>query len=367
MNKGRRKTPFLNITLVCGSLLLCFLAIEAGFRILDPFPYFSSAQINQTEHGNLFAYDETLGWKGAASQGTELVTLNSRTWIAHNSEGFRDIEHRDAARRPAIVFLGDSFTWGYEVEFDEMFVNRLRDRLPGCDVFNLAHRGYGTDQALLTFRAWAKKHPLDLKLVVLMFCENDVADNSAKVRNDKPKPKFELAGNQLVLTGVPVPMVGQWTQPPPAEERSGLKEAVKNIALRSHALHYIQFKIWLLRHREENESTAARMAGDGAADLNLTGSILEELKREVEARDARFVVCCIPSKIEIEKLSDAAPYQAAIVEMCRRRDIACVDLAPGFTHTRRRTYFRQGMHWNARGHRLAADALYAVAKDNLRP
>jgi len=360
-----RKTPALNILLVLGSLLVCCIAIEAGFRIFDPFPYFSRSSINQNEHGNLFAYDELLGWKGAASGKAELVTLNNKITIAHNSAGFRDIEHRDDAGKPAIVFLGDSFTWGFEVESEEMFVNRLRDMLPGCELFNLAHRGYGTDQALLVFRAWADKGPRDLKLVVLMFCENDVADNNARVRNDKPKPKFELIDNNLVLTGVPVPRVEQWSQVPPAEETSPLKEAIKNVLLRSHFLHYLQFKLWMVRHPNENVHDNVPVDNDNPPDLVLTSRILEELKKEVEEKGAQFVVCCIPSKIEIEKLAAAPPYQAAITRLCQQRSIECFDLAPAFRNTWRRTYYRQGMHWNARGHRVAAQALYDVVTKNL--
>src|SRR5262252_3294345 len=116
--------------------------------------------------------------------------------VGDNGHGFRDIEHKDSGdKKPAIVFLGDSFTWGFEVESAQMFVNRLRDRLPGYEIFNLAHRGYGTDQEFLTFKQWSDNPPL--KFVFLMFCENDVDDNNSSVRYDKPKPQYQLVEDKM--------------------------------------------------------------------------------------------------------------------------------------------------------------------------
>lgn len=356
MNRRRIKTLALNFMLVLGSLLFCFIIIEAGFRILNPFPYFTRAEINQTNHGNLSAYDEILGWKGVPSGEAELVTKNNKAWLAHNRYGFRDIEHKDfASKKPVIVFLGDSFTWGYEVEFEEMFVNRLRDMLSGYELFNLAHRGYGTDQAFLTFENWINKQPL--KLVVLMFSENDVEDNNALVRYLKPKPKYQLVENELVLVGVPVSKDEQWTQPPQAERKSdSWKSSVEEFLFRSHFLHEIQFRYKLFRKQNKNNGT--QTGEDNKPDLTLTSRILEELQREVERRGAKFVVGLIPSKREIDKLGVYSPYQIEIAELCQRLGIEYLDIASDLRNTWYRTYYRQGSHWNVRGHKIAAESLY---------
>jgi len=193
------------------------LALEVLYRVLDPFPYFTEEKINSTEYGNLTTFDETLGWKGVANGMGEFVTQNNRVRLTHNRQGNRDVEHEDVStKKPAIVFLGDSFTWGHEVEFDEMFVNRLRDRLPAYEIFNLAQRGYGTDQELISFRNWADSR--QLRLVALVFCENDIEDNNSEFRYDKPKPRYRLKNDALVLTGVPLPRVEAWTNPRPGKD-----------------------------------------------------------------------------------------------------------------------------------------------------
>jgi len=107
-HRGGRTRPILkNIALLLGSLVFSFVVIESGYRVFDPFPFFSPDEINRTEHGNLSDYDWILGWKGVPGE-TEFTTENKRIRLAHNAAGFRDIEHQDSEHKPALVFLGIS-------------------------------------------------------------------------------------------------------------------------------------------------------------------------------------------------------------------------------------------------------------------
>lgn len=371
-NIRRQKT---NIVLMLGALLICFIITEVGYRIFAPFPHFSRFIINVTQHGNLSTYDEILGWRGIPSGQAEFVTINNKVWLAHNRYGFRDIDHsKYVDKKPAIVFLGDSFTWGFEVEFEEMFVNRMRDMFQDYEIFNLAHRGYGTDQSLLTFKGWHSKHPLEL--VVLMFCENDVEDNNAISRYCKLKPKYQLVEDRLVLMGIPVPKDNRWEQPPSLEDASKLQEIffsrktiiieyLKQILFSSHFLHDVYFRCRLLIC---NNNNSVHIGKNNEPDLTLTVRILEELKKEVERRNAKLVVGLIPSKREIEKLDTSPPYQVGIAGLCQQLDIEYLDLAPHFKNTWLRTYYRQGMHWNAHGHKIAAKALSDfITKNVVKP
>ncbi len=362
----RLKSIAQNTALVFCSLSLTFIAIEIGFRVLDPTPYFSDAEINHTEHGNLSMYDEVLGWKGVPEGEANFVTRNNRVWLAHNSNGFRDIEHQPAAdRRPAVVFLGDSFTWGYEVEFNEMFVNLLRDRFPGFELYNLAHRGYGTDQSFLTFKAWTRDRPL--QRVVLMFSENDVSDNNRSYNYEKSKPRFIIHQDELVLTGVPVPRDGAWERSSGEsllEDTDAENESIKTLVYRSHLINNMRIRFKLYRRAlRKNESAhgAYNVAPD--SHYQITRHLLRALEAEVRQRGARLVVAFIPSKSEIDELTDTPPFQENIAALCDELGIPHFDLAPALKNEFLRTYYRQGSHWNARGHRVTADALY----EYLRP
>jgi hypothetical protein len=231
-----------------------------------------------------------------------------------------------------------------------------------------AVQGYGTDQALLTFERWGDE--LSLSLVVLMFSENDVADNNSEVRYRKPKPKFEILDDQLVLTGVPVPKEEAWAREPDSEMTPEMWEPdiwKKNVLLHSHFLHDIFFRLDRLpssrkKRRKANTERESKpkqepKIKDRHSDLTLTSRILVELREDVESRGAKLIVVFIPSKREIEKLSDSEPYQIGVAELCQELGIEHLDLASGFKSTWFRTYFRKGGHWNPHGHKVAAKAL----------
>src|SRR5215470_14451543 len=128
----------------------------------------------------LFHHDAGLGWApipnaAATFAGTRTVT------VRNNTLGLRDVEPA-GARKPTVLFLGDSFVWGYDVEANERFTELLRDKLPAARIVNAGVPGYGTDQEyLMLARIWSAVNP---DVVVLMFCTgNDRLDNSANMRN----------------------------------------------------------------------------------------------------------------------------------------------------------------------------------------
>ncbi len=337
------------ISLIFGSLIVCFLFVEICYRTFDPYPYFGYEEINRTEHGNLSEFDQTLGWKGVPEGRAEFITKNNRIWLKNNSEGFRDIEHSDPNdNRSAIVFLGDSFTWGYEVTFDEMFVSLLRSKISEYKLFNLSHRGYGNDQELITFKKWQYDKPL--KWVILMFSENDVKDNNSSFRYDKSKPFYNLIDNELVLSGIPVPKHQKWSD----SDRMKFKDESRYLLLYSHFFHDVMYRYPLLRFSFNSNriwQEPADMFG-----LELTGRILLDLKHTVEEKNAELLICFIPSKNEIE--NDSFSYQTKIASLCNKMKIKHFNLAPYFSSIWRRTYYRHGGHWNSHGHMVAANAIF---------
>jgi lysophospholipase L1-like esterase len=339
------------LALACGSLLLTAGLLELGYRILDPFPYIPPREVEH-RFTQLTQYDPLLGWRGVPGARGELVTENDRVTIEHNSAGFRDIEHVVASPpKDAIVFLGDSFTWGYEVRSGDMFVNLLRPRLAGFEVFNVSHRGWGTDQELLAFRQWA--YPGRLRLVVLMFCENDIEDNNSDFRSAAFAPKFSIVDGELVLGNVPPPRVAGWDQPLPSPRPPTLAERLASLPLRSHLLHDVWFRIQQLR-----EPAEAQPVLKNRQPMKLTRRILQQLRDEVAERGGRLVVVAIPAWREFATGVRYKPYQPKLARACRSLSIDYLDLAPALKRSFFRTYNRLGRaHWNRNGHRVAAAAI----------
>lgn len=155
-----------------------------------------------------YNYDAELGWYPVPNSKTRFVGMRPIT-IAHNSLGLRDIEPAlagDTQKKKTILFLGDSFVWGYDVEANERFTDRLRQDLPNETIVNAGVSGYGTDQQyLLLQRLWDRIEP---DMVVLIYCvDNDRRDNSANARYDGyHKPYFaEAPDGTWRFYGQPVP------------------------------------------------------------------------------------------------------------------------------------------------------------------
>lgn len=104
----------------------------------------------------------------------------SNTLDIHAS-GFR--AQAEDFEQTEIVFLGDSFTMGWGVEAEEAFPKEV-ERLSGVKTLNLGMPSFGTARELM---AWKKYRPRNAQVVIWQFCTNDIAENSAYVRND-----FEL-------------------------------------------------------------------------------------------------------------------------------------------------------------------------------
>ena len=148
-----------------------------------------------------YRYDEELGWfpiENSSKQfkGTRLIN------VYHNVNGFRDIDHGPKSKK-RIAFLGDSFVWGYDVEYGERFTEYLQQRLPDWEMINMGISGYNTDQELLLIQKWFDYFNPDI--VFLVFCdENDWIGNSSNMMHRYYKPYYTYTENKLVKHGTPV-------------------------------------------------------------------------------------------------------------------------------------------------------------------
>jgi hypothetical protein len=86
-----------------------------------------------------------------------------------NSLGFRDDEPLPGDRRPQILVLGDSNTFGLGVRQDRTFPALLKKRLPADNVLNLAVPGYNFAQEAGLFRTM----PPSYALTVFVLFDND--------------------------------------------------------------------------------------------------------------------------------------------------------------------------------------------------
>lgn len=292
-------------------------ALEIILRVVD----LRELREGVSERSLSYQYDAEIGWVPVPESSASVT--NARTiQVHHNSLGLRDEEFTLDAK-PTIMFVGDSFVWGLDVEANERFTDLLKPRISGFKILAAGVGGYGTDQEyLLLKRLWPKVKPA---IVVLIVCtDNDRQDNSSSIRYEGyQKPYFTIAADgALVLHGQPVPM-------------SRLQAMKEN---------------WWVRH-----SWLVRLAN--AVYLKLrhpllqvpdpTERLVDAIREFVEANGAKFLV----------------GLQTADVGLVRHLDAKHI---PFVAFDGAATYpgLKSGGHWTPEGHRFVAERVMGLLSAN---
>lgn len=268
--------------------------------------------------GQKFLYDALLGWRNVP--GLKTTTFGQPLTI--NSAGLRGPE-RGFAKPPGverILVLGDSYVWGYGVGDGDLFTRTLEQTVAasgvGVEVLNAGVSGWGTDQEYLWLREEGLRYSPDL--VVLGFFFNDPSETITSVTYGVAKPVF--VDTELTLANVPVP--------PPWEKHVPIVSAADPFDL-----------VFAIIARMD------RLCADRGARLVLTkfGNLLApdarrllDIEREIETRLAKLPD--VPY-LDLDEAFAAQGLTAAQV----------VSVPDG--------------HWNARGHRETAAALYRFLVD----
>lgn len=301
-----REKHFFNL-LVFLLYLMCFIGItEIAVRI-----FFKDVGIPADERNMLYRYDEQLGWFPVKNR----YKMNATRFVEveHNSRGFRDSEHV-VGTNPRIVFLGDSFVWGYDVEKQERFTEKLAAKFANLSIYNLGVSGYGTDQEyLLLARHYDFYKP---NIVFLIFCaDNDNDNNSHNYIRGYFKPYFIVNGDSLTLKGVPVPK--SW------------RHFIKEHDVLSHSFWFrlltiLYFKYMDPPYLELNDPTYA---------------IITNMHRFIKTRGAKFIV----------GLQGVDP---GLKKYLKDNKIPLVDLTNSYV------YPDNGSHWTPAGHTLVSEKIY---------
>jgi hypothetical protein len=128
-----------------------------------------------------------------------------------NSYGFRGPDWDLSAKRKNIVILGDSFAFGWGVQWDqtvgEIMETELQRIDPAYQVINLAIPGWDIDSIIRSFKLY--KNLFKPVAVIYVFCPNDLLGNIKKISATKydieyhPQPEDEKNFQAMVVRQQP--------------------------------------------------------------------------------------------------------------------------------------------------------------------
>lgn len=387
---SRAREWMLRLTLMAVSLLFVMGALEIAARVAR-----SRQQGGKEgrEDALYKEYDPALGWRKKKNATATYKRREYTVEVRINSQGLRDPE-RPVEPAPGtfrVLALGDSFMEGYTVDLGETLTQRLEARLnaAGCraEVINGGTSAYSTDQEYLFYRTdGARYRP---SLVLLFFFWNDVIYSDRQDYFGTPKPVFEMGGGALRLHRYPVREKPK-DQPGPAAAEAD--EPLEGSAF----LELLRERLWVgapdahdalarlgLWNPIPKSTPRLEMLVYDRRDLapvedawEKVAAIVKALKDDVEAHGSTLAIVHIPGRMEVQDASWQATkklYRLAEgawdLDKVKNRlqalgvsiGVPVIDLVPALREAEsafRSTYFTFDGHWNARGHDVAAAAVF---------
>ena len=331
-----------NAILVILSLLLSIILVEffvrAFFPIFDP-----SGQVKIIQ----LADGTPIGPRGATLRQTK-NTGDYDVEIRFNNLGFRDDKPLTAATKDDLFVVGDSFAFGWGVNAEDRFSNRIESAL-NRPVFNIASPGTDFDGYYRLIRYAESNGALVRKLIISVTMENVLhlysdflPEDSNSFSETTDPPSLNLSALKAYLN-----------------QHSALYAMFAYAAHRTTALRSVAVQLGLITPNLE-----------GINDENISReeliSSLHRLRQIAAGRDV--VVLVIPSRRlwvgESSRRANAGRVHATFVDGLRAYGMTVVDIRNQMEvgGNPLSYHFANDGHWNAAGHRLAAEALTEVLK-----
>jgi lysophospholipase L1-like esterase len=306
-----------------------------------------------------YSKDDVLGYKLSENFKGVTQTREFKTNIDISSEGFRDYEHsrqkKDGTYR--IIGLGDSFTFGFGVPFEETYLRILEKKLNQSssnrqqyEIIKTGIPGYCLLQEFLLL----KKKGADYKpdLVLVGFDVNDHVDSIEPF--DTVRDGFLIKRDSL--------------QSPLLEERIFIYKNFQSIYLIAKTFKIIKNKLFKNKQARILYDEQLRNEYKQKA-LSFTSQLLQEIQEFCRQREIKILLVFIPHKSQVHpdicKPTLFSHYfsglDSFLEQACRENNIAYLNLLPSLESSAKQgeqLYFDIDGHWNSNGHRLAAELIF---------
>lgn len=316
---------------------------------------------------SLYEYDELLGWKIRPNA----QAIDQLYWSS--SEGLRaagvGISFAKDTTPTDIAVVGDSFTFGYEVPYEETYGSYLEHALGSrYRVLNFGVPGYGLDQIVLRYQRDVR--PWKPKVVILGFISSDHERamwpypflGMPVWRGVYSTPRFILDNNELRLTNVPpIPPDAIMSKTsifelPFLEYQRGFKASDWEERF-YHASYLVRlfvswFPAWLETRPEISDQTLL------AINSKLLRIVVDLAKRE----GSTLLVVFFPSRHELQRRGSNPPLG---IQVAQASGVAYLDATPCFSKIPFSDLYTPGNHYTSQGNAALARCVAAAVNKAL--
>lgn len=373
-----------NFSLVVFSLLVAVLAGEVILQIIGfSYPNFYRYDV----HAKSRLREGAEGWY--KEEGKSCVRINR-----HGMRDNREISIQKTAESYRIAVLGDSYAEAMQLPVENSFSRVLEGKLNECNAFgkkkvevlNFGVSGYSTAQELQTLRHRVWQFQPDLVLLAFL-SGNDVRDNSEKL-TAVPGPYFIYRDDQLVLDdsfrnsrSFKLKSSAPWLMFQKISNYSRIIQLINKV--RSRIAHSntprsevnpgyelgLDYNIYFSPPRDPDWENAWRV----------TEGLILQMRNEVVARGAKFVVVTLSNGIQVHPdhevragyarrlgVADLFYPERRIKALGEREGLHVISLAETFQkHAEENQVYLHGFpnaemlkgHWNENAHRLAGSVI----------
>ena len=317
-----------------GALALSLATAEAillglGFREATPRVCPDQRETRPSER---FVVDENVGWRMRPNHSFGFETDGEVITYQSDTSGFRvpseDRPFSNPGQRLAVI--GDSFGWGYGVEFEESLTGLLQEALPEVEVQNFAMPGFGLDQIWLSQRYWALPFKPEVVIAVVYPDDFERSLSAFRISEGFAKPAYHLRNGKLVERTAK-------DCPPPVTR-----------LVEKHS------RIFALFRRFERRMAREHGTGDW---WSLNASILDQMIADSKKAGVDLILVHVP-------YPSFLPFQS-LTDHMGGSEATFIDLGEDFAGDPESFYFPSDGHLNPLGHRRMAERVRLAASSRL--
>jgi hypothetical protein len=288
---------------------------------------------------------ETRGWAlkpGLQAQRSEQDGPQGGRRITYstNSRGFRSLhEFENDPERYQVIVVGDSFTFGDDIDDRETWPYQLAELDPRLNVLNMAQTGYGIDQMYLTLKENIERQ--QPRLVIAAFISDNLYRSLLKFRDYK-KPRFLLQDGQLKLTNTPIGSIDQVV----AEARRSERYSHSRI-LSLNVLYPFFGNPNIIRQGPEADQLEECFA--------LNDALVEAMAELAESQDAAFQLVYLPFGSELVNANARSYGEDYFAQYQKRHPGSGYNARPALLAA---TFEKSPGHYKLPENRLLGELLY---------